>query len=52
MVHRTPFTIRHFGANNTVITYDHLHDGVFYHSPITCSVQRLVKLYAAWANRG
>ena len=52
MVHQMPFTICHFGTNSTIITYDYLHDDVYYRSPITYSAQYRIILYAAWANRG
>ena len=42
MVHQTPFTIHHCGTNSTIITYDYLHNDVYYHSPITYSAQRCV----------
>ena len=42
-----PFIIRHFGTNRTIITYDYLHDDVYYLSPITYSAKRCVKLYFA-----
>ena len=47
MVRQMPFTICHFGTNSTIITYNYLHNDVYYHSPITYSAQRHVKLYAA-----
>ena len=50
MVHQMPFTIRHFGTSSTIITYDYLHEDVYYRSPITYNPQRHVKLYTAWAN--
>ena len=50
MVHQMPFTIRPFGTNSTIIAYDYLHEDVYYHSPITYSALRHIKLYAAWAN--
>ena len=51
MIHQMPFTIHHFGTNSSIITFDYLHGDVYYHSPITYSVQCRIKLYAAWANR-
>ena len=46
MVHQMPFTIRHFGTNSKIITYDYLRNDVYYFSPITYSAQRHIKLYA------
>ena len=51
MVHQMTFTISYFGINNTIITYDYLHEDVYYRSPITYIAQLRVKLYAAQANR-
>ena len=51
MVRQMPFTIRHFGTNSTIITYDSLHEEVYFLSPITYSALHRVKLCDAWANR-